>query len=293
MAEIVDAHFHLLAEDSQFHAKYDGGSYADAAGVDRAAVCVETGLVAGDRAAEVAWLDQQLSDHQLRHAIVGGVDLGSPESCVRDLEKQIEAASGRLRGVRITPESVPAGSSLPDMYSSETLASLARALNSHGLILEVWSPYAGLANLDALARSAPELPIVVEHMGGPVRGSRATPRQESLEAWWVRMLPLVDVGNIRVKISGLAMPFLTPRKELADSSDWRTLVEYWSAPTQRLFEAFGTDRCMVGSNFPMDDHLVTYDEMVAVLTSLAGMSGDPTAVLAGTAQQVYRLPSTH
>jgi predicted TIM-barrel fold metal-dependent hydrolase len=58
-------------------------------------------------------------------------------------------------------------------------------------------------------------------------------------------------------------------------------------------ELFGPERCMFGSNFPIEKLWTTYEEVVRVTTEcLAGLSaGEQRAVLHDTADRVYRLGS--
>ena len=80
------------------------------------------------------------------------------------------------------------------------------------------------------------------------------------------------------KLSGLAMPFGSMAVDVL--APW---LEY-------AIEAFGVDRCMFASNFPVDSMAGTFDDLYAtfsaVTTGLDSESRD--RLFAGTAERVYR-----
>jgi predicted TIM-barrel fold metal-dependent hydrolase len=70
-----------------------------------------------------------------------------------------------------------------------------------------------------------------------------------------------------------------------------TLANEWRPYVETCIEAFGVERCMFESNFPVDLGTCTYDVLWNAFKHLAkGYSADEkTALFSGTAKRVYRL----
>jgi predicted TIM-barrel fold metal-dependent hydrolase len=97
--------------------------------------------------------------------------------------------------------------------------------------------------------------------------------------WRAGMRALAAAPSVHVKLSGLGTFVRACSGEL------------WGPVIRETVELFGPDRCMFGSNFPIEKLWTTYDEVVRVTTEcLAGLSADEQrAVLHDTATSVYRL----
>ena len=117
--------------------------------------------------------------------------------------------------------------------------------------------------------------MVVEHTGWP-RSSTA----EEFALWKSGMEALAALGdNVVCKLSGLAMP-------LGSMS-----VDAFTPWLEHAIEAFGVDRCMFASNFPVDGMHGTFDELYSTFDAVtAGLDdGSRDKLFAGTAERVYRL----
>ena len=99
-------------------------------------------------------------------------------------------------------------------------------------------------------------------------------------AWRDGMKRLAGEHNIVSKLSGLGT--FIHRNDAAHISD----------VVLQTAELFGAQRCLFGSNFPIEKLWTSYAEVVRVtVESLSGLSaGDQRAVLHDTAARVYRLP---
>ena len=109
-------------------------------------------------------------------------------------------------------------------------------LESLGLSFDLQAPFWHLPEARALAERFPGITIILDHCGLPNIRS-----PEGLAAWRKCMQTLAEAPNTAVKISGLGEPRL-PR---------------WSVRTHRdvvleTIDIFGVDRCMFGSNYPVD-----------------------------------------
>ena len=94
--------------------------------------------------------------------------------------------------------------------------------------------------------------MVVEHTGWPRSGS-----DEEYALWRTGIDALAGLGdNIVCKLSGLAMPFASIG------------VEAFAPWLEYAIEAFGVDRCMFASNFPVDSMFGTFDQLYSVFTTV-------------------------
>ena len=125
----------------------------------------------------------------------------------------------------------------------------------------------GLAGFD-------DLVVVVEHTGWPRSSS-----DEERALWQKGIDALADLGdNVMCKLSGLAMP-------LGSMS-----VDAFAPWLEYAIEAFGVDRCMFASNFPVDSMYGTFDELYAVFSTVtAGLDhASRQKLFAENAERVYR-----
>ena len=117
-----------------------------------------------------------------------------------------------------------------------------------------------LSDLIDLARVFPETKIVLNHIGGALGGgSYADKRQDVFEEWRTQISKLGQFPNVHIKLGGLGMPslmgFEMGQQAQAPSSDsWRRR----GTPISKPVSAFGPDRSMFESNFPVDKGMCSY-----------------------------------
>jgi L-fuconolactonase len=135
-----------------------------------------------------------------------------------------------------------------------------KELAKRNLTFEAWQYHPQLPKLIALARAVPEAKIVLNHVGGPVGiGPYAGRRDEIFQSWSRSIKELAACPNVFVKLGGLGMmvcgfnfhkrDVLPGSAELADA--WRPYLEVCIA-------AFGPQRGMLESNFPVDGASCSY-----------------------------------
>jgi predicted TIM-barrel fold metal-dependent hydrolase len=200
-------------------------------------------------------------------AIVGGLPpTGSAAEAIALIEQQ--QAAPRFRGVR------PMGRSEGPLPAPEVL----QALAERGLVFEIMShpdqlqeAAAGLEGTTGIDG----LTVVVEHTGWP----RSTDDAERA-LWAAGIAALAQVSpNVVCKLSGLAMPLGTI--SAAAFAPW----------LEPAIEAFGAERCMFASNFPVDGMHGTLDQLWGAFDeATAGLGTEERDLLfAGTATRTYRL----
>ncbi len=282
-ARVVDAHVHLWdPARADWYPYLSGGMKLDMGDVDGMArlfdvptyqaeaagwnveklvnVAAATGHHSVDETLE---LDRRADDEGYPAAIVGGVP---PTETVAEAVALIDRqmAASRFRGVR------PMGLHDGPLPRSEVLG----ALQDRGLLFELM---AHPDQLQAAARGLADfddLVVVVEHTGWPRSGS-----DEEHALWRVGIDALAGLGDrVVCKLSGLAMPLGS-----MDAEAFRPWLEY-------AIEAFGVDRCMFASNFPVDGLHGTFDELYLAFTGVtAGLGAEARELLfAANAERVYR-----
>jgi predicted TIM-barrel fold metal-dependent hydrolase len=232
--------------------------------------------------------------------IVGLVDLTLGDRVEPVLQAHLRAAGPRFRGVRNRTAWHPSpeirsnlSSPPPGPLENPAFAEGARVLVRHALPLDIWAYHTQLPLVLALARAVPELTIVVDHVGGPLGvGPFAGRRAEVFPAWQRDMRALAACPNVVVKLGGLAMQvngFDFHLAELPPSSPM--LAAAWRPCIETCIEAFGADRCMFESNFPVDKGMCGYAVLWNAFKLLAGgaTATEKTALFSGTASRVYAL----
>jgi predicted TIM-barrel fold metal-dependent hydrolase len=150
-----------------------------------------------------------------------------------------------------------------------------------------------LPELIDTAKALPDTTIVVDHCGGVVRiGAYQEHQREVFERWSASMRELARLPNVYVKLGGLGMRingFDFDKGEKPPSSD--VLARTWKPWIETCIEAFGADRCMFESNFPVDKGSYSYAVGWNAFKRLtAGYSpAERQALFEGTATRVYRL----
>jgi L-fuconolactonase len=150
-----------------------------------------------------------------------------------------------------------------------------------------------LGELIDLARAFPATLIVLDHVGGPIGvGRYAGKRDEVFAEWSARIRELAQCPNVHIKLGGLGMRmfgFTVHTHELPPGSD--ELAAAWRPYIETCIEAFGPERAMFESNFPVDKGSCGYAALWNAFKRIAGgcSAAEKQALFAGTATQFYRL----
>lgn len=125
----------------------------------------------------------------------------------------------------------------------------------------------------------PRLRAVIDHLAKPAIASR------SLDPWREQLARASEHPNVYCKLSGLVTE--------ADHAAWH--AEDLAPYIQHAVRAFGPQRCMFGSDWPVCTLAGSYAQVVRALEfSLAPLglsSGDLERIYGGTASEFYRLPA--
>jgi len=224
---------------------------------------------------EVAWVQSVADATGWPQAIVGYADLASPDVAAL-LDAQ--ARHSRLRGIRQqlhwheNPQYRFAAR--PDVCAEPAWRRGFAELAPRGLLFELQLFAPQMEHGADLARAFPDTTIVLEHAGMLEDTS-----PQGWDTWRAGMRKLADCPNVHVKLSGLGT--FVHRATLADI-----------APIVReTVDLFGPQRCMWGSNFPIESLWTDYATVIGnIHQALAGFApSDRRKILAETAARLYRL----
>jgi len=248
---------------------------AQAAGVV-GAVYVQTNWAAGHAVQEVEWVESVAAGNSWPAAIVGFCDLGHPDAPL--VLDRMRAASPRLRGIRQQlhwhPNPQYRFAPRPDMMAEPGWRRGLAMVADRGLLFELQVFMGQSEPAAALLRDFPSLNFVLAHAGMPENLSPA-----GFAAWRDGLARLASYPNLAVKLSGLGT--FVHRNDVA-------LIGRIVGEALALF---GTERCLFGSNFPIEKLWTNYHSLLAAhLAALVHLPAvERQAVLAGNARRLYRL----
>ncbi len=227
-------------------------------------VHVQAALGIEDPVNETIWLQQAAERTGVPNAIVAHVDLQAP-----DVDSEIarhQAASPLLRGVRDFAEDDYLVD--PDFHRGYA------ALGRHGLVCDLDCVAEDMDKARDLANKHPETTVILDHAGFP--RSRT---QEYFEFWKKGMSTLAEAESAWCKISGLGMC----------DNDWTVdSIRPWF---EYCLEAFGVERCVLGTNWPVDKMFSPYEAVLdAYAEIISGLSHDEqVALFSANAERVFNL----
>jgi L-fuconolactonase len=203
--------------------------------------------------------------------VVGWADLTADDVTARLDELCARPGGERLVGIRHQVQHEPDVRWLcrPDVRRG--LATVGDAGLVYDLLITPPQLAAALETVTAL----PGLGFVLDHAAKP------RIRQGELEPWRTRMVELAARDNVTVKLSGLVTE--------ADTAAWR--IEDLRPYADTVLTAFGPDRVMFGSDWPLCLLAASYDAVVDAAEQLtAGLSAHERAAVFGTtAARAYGL----
>jgi len=217
--------------------------------------------------------------------IFSTVDLRAGAAVEPVLEAHL-TASPNFRGIR---------SAFPSDLNHKFLEGFS-LLAKYDLAFDNYSPdYERLPALAKLAAAFPDVPVVVNHLGGTID---PTADADTFTRWRECITAISACPNAVMKLGGAQMragpwepSFHMHQSDtpLDSESFCDLLYPYYIA----AIEAFGPDRCMFESNFPVDRECISYRTLWNLfkrIASRAGLSEDEkTSVFNKTAAKTYRL----
>jgi predicted TIM-barrel fold metal-dependent hydrolase len=249
---------------------------ADIAGLGvEKSVYVQTNWAKTRTIEEVAWVQDIADRHGWPHGIVGYADLLSDDA--REAMKR-QAAYPLMRGIRMQlhwhENQMYRFAASPDLMNDSRLRENIRVLANYGWSFDLQVFTAQMADAARLAADNRDIIFVLQHAGMLEDLSPA-----GRQAWREGMKRLAGEENVVSKLSGLGT--FMHRNDPTHVAD----------VVAETIAIFGPERCLFGSNFPIEKLWTSYADLVAA--NRAALAPYPEevrrSVLRDTAIGIYRL----
>jgi predicted TIM-barrel fold metal-dependent hydrolase len=149
--------------------------------------------------------------------------------------------------------------------------------------------------LAQLAKAFPTVPVIVNHLGGKIDHQAGS---AAFADWRQNIDAVAGCANAYMKVGG-AQQRVGPwepvfhNKQRREPINSEELCDLLFPYYRYVIEAFGPDRCMFESNFPVDKECVSYRTLWNMFKRIAARLGlsdaEKSALFSGTAGRVYRL----
>ncbi|KAI9010061.1 hypothetical protein DFJ74DRAFT_685747 [Hyaloraphidium curvatum] len=254
----------------------------------------------GDLWGETEWCQKVANEtnNTICTAIVGECDLLQPYDVVeRELKEHMRFPN--FRGIRFLIANDPQGrphtqryldpKKQPNAYEDPVLQKNLELFGKLGLSYDLWCYSHQLKGATALVRMHPNVNFVMDHMGTPIEIGKN--RETEYAKWLADFTELSKCPNVCAKVSGL-MAVLGLECGRKQSAEWiaKSVFGDMVRDTVRLF---GPERCMFGSNFPVDKaeaFLETLIEAYLIIFRGMGLSeADIEQIFRKTASRFYRI----
>ncbi len=291
---IVDAHFHVWRQDDlpwlkgpmqprifgpyePIRRDYPMSEYLDdiaGTGVTKS-VYVQANWPTDRAEDEAAWIESLIAETGWPHGLVAYADMGAED--VRPALDRL-ARFPHLRGIRqqFHWHQNPTYRFAPhaDLCRDATVQKNVARLADYGLVFDLQVFDDQMDGACALARACPDVTFVLQHAGMLEDTSDA-----GRAKWRTAMEGLAGCPNVVSKLSG----FGTFQHRLDPD-----LIAWLTTETVGMF---GADRCLWGSNFPIEKLWTDYTALIEAHRRAAGglSAAEQQAIFHDTATRVYRL----
>jgi L-fuconolactonase len=217
---------------------------------------------------ETRWLIELAHEHAFIKGVVGWVDLFDPEL---GLLLETLASHPKLCGVRHVVQDEPDD----EFMLRDGFCQGIRTLTDFDLTYDILIFPRHLPAACELVSRFPQQRFVLDHIAKPPIKSR------ELDPWREWIWQLAEYPNVYCKVSGMVTE--------ADWANWQPqdVRPYLDV----VFEAFGTQRIMIGSDWPVCTVAGTYSQVMGLAYDYLGQFSTPEQadLCGGNAQRFYRL----
>ena len=293
---IIDAHHHFWEPERNkqpwllpnAHIPFRYGNYdaikktylppdllADAAGFKIVGtVTMETEWDENDEVGEMDYMQEVQDRYGLPTACVAHAVLNRPG--VEGVIEQL-ASKQLVRSIRHKPgqaKNPQLALSHPSLLKDPTWRKGYAAVEKAGLTFDLQVAWWHMTEAADLASDFPNQLIIINHAALPADRS-----PDAMVGWEKAVRLMASLPNTVMKISGIGLP----------SAPWT--VENNRFIVETLFQAFGADRIMFASNFPVDSLCGSYQDIFGGFCEISKewSPDEQLAAFAGTAIRVYRL----
>ncbi|MFK7822244.1 MAG: amidohydrolase [Planctomycetaceae bacterium] len=279
MSKTIDAHQHFWQHSQPFDYSWQDGDVMapirrDYLPVDLLPHLQNTGIDASvfvqtqHNVEENRWVLKLAEQNDFVAGVVGWVDLASEECEDQLLEFKDHP---KFVGIRHVTQDEPNDDFI---VQPEVIRGL-KVLEKHSVPFDLLFYVKHLRHATTLARELPDLPMVIDHLAKPQIKDQVT------DGWVENLQAAAEFPNIFCKLSGMITE--------ADWENWKPndLKPY----VEPALEAFGPDRLMYGSDWPVCELAGSYEQVHGALVEVLGPLGESEneAIFGGTATKFYGL----
>ena len=214
---------------------------------------------------ETMWVQKQADTYGFPHGIVASVDLRDA-----DLENVLkdQCQFPNIRGIRQTL--LGQEEMLIDYRWQKGL----KLLSKYNLTFDLEMTNDFLDNAISIVKEYSDVRFIINHLGFPLDVS-----EKGLIIWKERLEHIALHSNVYLKLSGVG--FLFQGKKIESRKKFLKMA----------LETFGEDRCIFGSNMPVDSLFLTYDQIVEVFKETFSDLEEKIQhkLFYGNAKEVYQL----
>lgn len=217
---------------------------------------------------ENRWVLGLAESHDFIAGVVGWVDLASA-SCEEQLAEFVDHP--KFVGIRHVTQDEPDD----DFIVREDVMRGLTVLQKHQVPFDLLFYVKHLRHAATLARALPELPMVIDHLAKP------RIKDHARDDWIDNFRDAARFPNVYCKLSGMIT-----------EADWNQWTPADLQPyVETALEAFGPERLMYGSDWPVCELAGSYAQVHSALSDcLAGISeSEREHIFGGTARRFYNL----
>ncbi|HET6507995.1 MAG TPA: amidohydrolase family protein [Baekduia sp.] len=229
-------------------------------------VNVQAALDSEDPVAETAFLQAAADRTGWPNGIVAYVDLAADDAA-EQLDRHMAYAN--LRGIRDFGRR-PDG----DFFADDAWRRGAALLPERSLVLDIDVQAVDMAKARDAADALGDVTFILEHAAVPMERTDGF-----FEIWSDALDLLAGAPNTYIKVSGLGM----------GDPEWT--VDSLRPWVHRCFDAFGIERCLFGTNWPVDRLYSGYRDVVEAYASITAdlTEAERRRFFVGTAEELYRI----
>ena len=261
--DIIDTHTHFYdptrPEGVPWPGKDDALLYRKVLPDDYKRLAVPHGVTGTVVVEASPWLEdnQWLLDLADQDPFLIGI-VGNLDAADKDFRASLKrfAKHPRFRGIRVVNGPLKAG-----LKDKQWVANIAK-LAEHDLELDINGPPEVLPDVARLAKRLPELRIVINHAANLRIDGKTPPR-----AWLADIEAAAKHPQVFMKVSGLVEGVeVAGGKAPSD-------VEFYKPALDALWQAFGEDRLIYGSNWPVSERYGDYSVVQGIVEDYFQLHG--------------------
>ena len=224
---------------------------------------------------ESAWVQSVANANQFPHGIVSYVDLTASDAA-KKIEAQLQYKN--VKGIRqqLHWHENPHWSYVTDpvMFNQPAFRKGMDVIEKHNLAFDLQIFPSQMVAATEFAAAYPNTPMILNHAGMPEDRS-----PEGWNLWLNGMRSLAKSKNVLVKFSGL------------NTYEHKCDVEKMLPVIQESLSIFGANRCMYGSNFPIEKLWTNYGTYLNAVIQCVGnvSSSEFEDIFYNTAKTAYKL----